>query len=154
MEYIIEDKYSFRVYNAIKEEIFYYKYEPAYKLAIQTWQNYIPDEDIIAIYQYMAQYAFQHQQLIVASINDLQGVDGSFDGVRDWLANEYLPLGVKYGFRFTAVVRPKDFYAQLALEEAQDIPQNLGYTAQNFNDFDTAYEWIVQKLQAYLASKN
>ncbi|MCU0443499.1 MAG: hypothetical protein MUE85_01180 [Microscillaceae bacterium] len=154
MEYIIENEYNFRVYNAMKENIFHYKYEPEYKLAIQTWQNYIPDENIIAIYQYMAQYAFQHQQLIVASINNLQGVDGSFDGVRDWLSTEYLPRAVKYGFKFTATVRPKDFYAQLALEEAQDIPQHLGYTAQNFNDFEAAYEWIKQKLQAYLASQS
>jgi hypothetical protein len=153
MKFIIEDDYNFRVYNRSEQEVFHYQYDPALKLAIQTWQNYIPDEDIIRVFQYLSQFAVQHKQLIIASINNIEAVDGSFDGIREWLAQEYMPIAVKYGFRYTATVRPTDFYAQLALNEAESIPQDLGYTAQYFDNYAEAYQWITQQLTGYLTIK-
>jgi hypothetical protein len=150
MEFIIEDDYNFRVLNYLNQEIFHYQYEPKFKLAKQRWQNYVPDADVIAIYQYIAQFAFQHQQAIIGSISDILNIEGSFDGSNEWLMKEYMPLSVKYGFRFAATVRPLDFYAQLALDETFEPAKEVGFTAQDFDNFEAAYQWVTQELSNYL----
>ncbi|MCU0446007.1 MAG: hypothetical protein MUE85_13940 [Microscillaceae bacterium] len=151
MEIIYEDEYNFRAYNELDQEIFHYRYEPSYKLAIQTWQNYVPDADIIAIYQKIAQFAFQNQQPIIGSITDILGIDGSFDGTNEWLMREYMPISVKYGFRFAATVQPLEFYAQLALEEALGMAHEVGFTTQYFESLDEAYQWVTEQLKNYLS---
>jgi hypothetical protein len=150
MEFIIEDDYNFKVFNQLNQQIFHYQYEPQFKLAKQTWQNYIPDADVIAIYQYVAQFAFQHQQPIIGSISDLINIEGSFDGSNEWLMKEYMPISVKYGFRFAATVRPLEFYAQLALDEIFEPAQVAGFIARDFDNFVVAYQWITTEISNYL----
>jgi hypothetical protein len=150
MKFIIEDDYNFRVYNRLEQEVFHYQYNPELKLSLQIWKNYIIEEDVIAIYKYIAQFAFQHKHLIIGSLSDLLTIEGSFHGSSEWLMKEYMPLSVKYGLRFTATVRPNEFFAQLAMDEIIIMAKELGYTAQYFDNYAEAQQWITQKLQEHL----
>lgn len=139
-----KDKLSFRVFDEFQKMLFEYRYEPTHKLAIQTWHSFNEDENIINIYKKVAKFAFENKQLIVGSITDLTNAEGSFDGTNEWLTREYMPIAVKYGFKFAAVVRSNDFFANLALEDLEAI--EVGYTNKNFNNFEDSYAWIVAQL--------
>lgn len=139
-----KDNLSFRVLDEYQKLLFDYRYEPTYRLAIQTWHGFIEDPIIIGIYQYVAKFAFTNKQPIFGSITDLTNIEGSFDGTNDWLTKEYMPIAVKYGFRFAVVVRPKDFFANLALEDLEEF--KVGYTHKDFDNFEESYAWITAQL--------
>jgi hypothetical protein len=150
MEFIVENEYNFRVYSMFGEEVFHYQYDPQYKLSLQIWKNYVLEKDVIDIYKYVAQFAYEHQQVIVGSLSDLSIIQGDISGSNRWLMKEFMPISVKYGFRFAATVRPEDFFVELALEEIIIIAKEMGYTAEYFNNYAEAYQWITQQLTNYL----
>jgi hypothetical protein len=139
-----KDNLRFQVFDDYQKLIFEYRYEPAYRLAIDTWYGFIEAQIIICIYEYIAKFAFENKQLIAGSITDLTDIEGSFDGISEWLTNDYMPTAVKYGFRFAAVVRSKDFFANLALEDLGEF--KVGYTHKDFDKFEESYVWITAQL--------
>jgi hypothetical protein len=151
MEFVVENEQNFRVYGMFGEDIFEYHYEPQYKLSLQIWKNYVSEQDVVAIFKYLAQFAFEHRQTIVGSLSDLSLIAGDISGANKWLLREYMPNAVKYGFRFAATVRPEDFFVELAIEDIIIIAKDVGYNAQYFNDFEEAYQWLTQELTEYLA---
>lgn len=139
-----ENDLTFTIVNKYKKVIFEYRYEPAYKLAVHVWHGFIDDNTIIEIYKFTAQFGFQRKQFVFGSITDLQDIEGSFDGTNEWLTKEYIPIAVKYGFRFATTIRSKDFFANLALEELEAL--GVGYTNKIFDSFEEGYAWITEQL--------
>ena len=140
----IVDDFNFEVVDSYQRKVFTYHYEPAYQLAIQTWYGFIHPDTIIEIYKYIAKFAYEHKQPIYGSITDLIGIEGSFDSTNDWVVNEYMPRAVKYGFRLAGIIQPQEFYAQLALEDMEEIKR--GYQTKIFDNFDECYSWITKEL--------
>lgn len=139
-----ENDLEFRIVNKQNKVIFEYRYELIHKLAVHTWHGFMEDSIIIEIYKFIAQFGFQRKQTVFGSITDLRNIEGSFDGTNEWLTKEYLPIAVKYGFRFAATVRSNDFYANLALEELDEL--GVGYTSKIFDNFEDAYAWVTEQL--------
>jgi len=144
MNIISENDLSFKVLDKYQKIIFEYRYESAHKLAIQIWYGFIRDTTIIEIYKEIAKFAFQRKQAIFGSITDLTDVEGSFDGTNEWLTKEYMPIAIKYGFRFAANINSKDFFANLALDELEEL--KTGYVSKAFDNFEDGYEWVTAQL--------
>lgn len=141
----IENDLVFRIEDKFQRKIFEYRYEPRYKLSIQTWYGFILPQTIIEIYQYIAKFAFERKQLIYGSITDLREIEGSFDSTNEWVANEYIPRAVKYGFRIAGIINSPDFYAQLALEDLEELKN--GYKSKQFDTFEECYAWVTGELE-------
>lgn len=139
-----KDNLSFRVFDDYQKLLFEYRYEPAHRLTIQTWYGFLEDPIIISIYKYIAKFAFTNKQLIIGSISDLVSAEGSFDGISEWLTKEYTATAVKYGFRFGATVRSKDFFTNLALEDFKEF--KVDHTHKYFDSFEESYTWITAEL--------
>lgn len=104
---------------------FHYEYIAEYKISIQTWFDFLPEDDIIRVYKQIAAFAMQKQQPIRVGIANLLDYDGSFHLSNDWVINNYMAKAVKVGFQYSFFVKSKDLFAQLALEEAMDMLRNI-----------------------------
>lgn len=140
----IESDLSFYVLDNHQKKMFDYKYEPSYRLSIQTWYGFILPPTIIDIYQAIAKFAFERKQAIHGSITDLREIEGSFDSTNEWLVNEYMPRAVKYGFRVAGIIQAQDFYARLATEDLEEMKSN--YKTKHFENFEECYAWITEEL--------
>jgi hypothetical protein len=139
---VIDDQYTIRFIDYKGDTYCMLKYDPAHNMTITTWSGFIPDEELIKCFKYQAVFCAENKFHVVRGITDLKQNEGSFDGVNKWLAEEYLPRLVKYGFKYTAIVKPLDFYSNLALESQMEITEGL-LGMKHFDDYDEAYNWII-----------
>lgn len=144
-----KDDVNFSIYNReSNKEIFTFSYELNYKLAIQTWIGYLEEEEIIAIYKRVGVFAQMQKLPIVASISDLTKTESSFHTSNEWVAKELIPESVKWGYKFAFFVKPEDFYAQLALEDAEDELRKIEglKEVKTFEQYEDAYAYAAELL--------
>ncbi len=146
------DELNFSVHNQINGELVStYQYFPELKYAIHVWQNYIDPDQLKEIYLYIARYAYINKQSIYGSISDLMNFDGSFEPVNEWFIKEYMPMSLKQGFAFSAVVKPKEFFATLALDDLLAIAI---YQTGEFETMEEGINWLEENLRNYTFEKN
>ncbi len=145
------DELNFSVHNQINDElVFTYQYFPELKYAIQIWRRYIDFEQMIEIYLYIARYSYVNKQKIYGSISDLADFDGSFADMNEWFIGEYMPISVKNGFAFSAVIKPKDFFTTLALDDLVSIAI---YQTGEFETMEEGINWLEENLRNYTFEK-
>lgn len=122
-----------------------YTYEPAHQLSIIHWRGFLEVESLIATYIQIGNFCKANRYVVTRAISDLSEVDGSFYRLNDWLANDLLPKMVrKYGFRYSALVKPKEICAELTLEEHISNVEGM-CTSRIFDSFDHAYHWVTSQ---------
>lgn len=136
------DDARFEIKDKYKKTRFQYEYLKEYQLAIQTWQEFLHEDQIIEIYQHMAVFAKNKLQPIAMSISNLQNYDGSFHLSNEWMANFYIPKAVQFGYRYMFFVKSKDFFANLALEDAVEELSQVKDLSE-INIFDSLEEAMV-----------
>ncbi len=145
------DELNFSVHNQTNDElVFTYQYFPELKYAIQVWRKYIDSDQMREIYLYIGQYTYANKQKIYGTISDLMTFDGSFEPMNEWFIKEYMPISVKNGFAFSAVVKPKDFFATLALDDLNSIAI---YHHEEFETMEEGINWLEENLRNYTFEK-
>jgi len=148
LEFIELGEYQFGIKNSFGKVFYDFTYEPEYKIMIQRFHTFIPDQDLKEIYYAFNRFCAENKLLVIGCISDITAFDGSFDGISEWLYTEFLPQSVKYGYRFDAIVKPNDFYTQLALDEIRAYPKE--FENEIFDTFDEGYQWLIEKTTNYL----
>lgn len=120
------------------------KYDENQKLSLLNWYGYVPEEAIISTYMTVGYFAKQNNWQVVKTLTDISKMEGSFHKTNEWLTKNYLPKMVEKGFKYSAVVNAKDFFARLAMEDQKELINNL-YTNIIFDDYDEAYQWIINQ---------
>lgn len=133
---------EFEVYEK-NVKLLYFKYDYNNELTFFEYHDYATDDQIMAMFRYVAWYCYTHQFKVVRSINDLTHFDGSFAGIGEWFYSQYLPKAIEVGLRASAHVKPKDFFAQLALDELEEIAGDI-YAHETFETLEQAHQWITQ----------
>lgn len=78
------------------------------------------------------------------ALTDLSNMVGSFDGSRDWMFKEIVPKAVKLGWRYHAMVQPKNVFSKLSVK---DYSVNLsGVEIYNFGDATAAKDWLTSRI--------
>jgi hypothetical protein len=109
------------------------------KILIHSWLGFRTAEEFIEICDGHLYDLFKSngcKKIIV----DISKMTGSFDSVNDWMANTYMPKLMKIGFNCSAVVLPKDVFAQISVENWEQ--KVSGFTTRNFGDLNAALNWI------------
>ncbi|MCU0445351.1 MAG: hypothetical protein MUE85_10570 [Microscillaceae bacterium] len=140
------DQYAFKAYNYIGTEILEFQYIIDQKLSFYTFQGYIPDEQIIELYKYTAQWMAKRQFSVYKSITDARAIEGSFDGINDWLMNKFIRAAIMMGLKYVATVRTQEFYSSLALREHEDMVSKFAlennYEHRFFDTLEEARTWL------------
>ncbi len=132
--------YEFEIYEE-EVRLLCFKYEPENELSFSEYHDYATEDQIKAMYKYVAWFVTAKGYRIVRSITDLTHFDGSFAGIGEWFYTKYIPKAIEAGLRASANVKPKDFFAQLALDELEEIAGDI-YEHQVFETLEEAYQWI------------
>lgn len=67
-------------------------------------------------------------------------MSGTFSGINEWLANDFMPKMIRNGLKYNAVVLPQNVFAQLAV---QDWDKKVGgFTTRNFGSVKDAVSWL------------
>ncbi|TAF68279.1 MAG: hypothetical protein EAZ55_00215 [Cytophagales bacterium] len=140
------DENNFTIYNSLKQKVYTYAYFQDYKYSVAIWENYISPEEIKEIYVYVGKYTILNNQHIYGMVNDLRYVDGSFAPINDWFKGNYVLKAIERGFAFSANIVPEEFFARLSLEDLND---NAPYEICNFEDYESAKTWLLEKLSNY-----
>jgi hypothetical protein len=145
--------YAYQALNIKGEVVYEFTYFPEEKYCLHHWISYLPDNEVIRIYELSMDFFNNHPEASIArSLTDITTYDGSFDGINEWLVTNLMPRVLAMGFKAGATILPKDFFAQLALEEYQEMAKNLPYQQGYFDNLETAREWLLQ--QAIEPSEN
>lgn len=116
---------SFDILSKEDYVFFSYQYFPEYQLTIQKWFGSLQDEQIIEIYKQAGFFAYERRQQIVMSITDIQETENSFHLTNTWVAEEFIPKSIPLGYKYVFFVRPAEFFAELALEDAVELLSNI-----------------------------
>jgi hypothetical protein len=138
--------YSYQASNAKGEVVYKFSYFLEKKYCLHHWISYLPDNEVIRMYELSLDFFENHPEASIAlSLTDITTYDGSFDGINEWLVTNLMPRVLAMGFKAGATVLPKDFFAQLALEEYQEMAKSLPYQQGYFDNLDTARDWLLQQ---------
>ncbi len=142
----ILNPYQVKIYktNTLNPASWEYEYIATHQLAIYTIKGFFMVEEVQAIYKYLAFHTYQQGFKVVCSVTDSREVEGSFHEMNEWFINEFMPKVVAQGFKANANVLSKDFYAQLAQEDLDELIGNL-FVQKQFEDYEEAYTWITNK---------
>ncbi len=136
------DTFNYEIYDERAIKVFSFEYVPDYFLAISTWTDFTTVEQIMGIYKHIGWFAFQNKLLVMRSISDLSQFDGSFADAADWFFDEYIPIAVQAGLQASASIEPKDFYAQLAMDEIIAKAKHIKHYKW-FPTFQEGYDWVI-----------
>lgn len=112
------------------------------KVLVHTWIGFRTSDEFIEICDGHL-YDFFKTNACTKILVDISKMTGSFDGVNDWMATYFMPKLMKAGFNCSAVVLPKDVFAQISVENWEQ--KVSGFTTRNFGDYYTALNWIKQE---------
>ncbi|MCU0444581.1 MAG: hypothetical protein MUE85_06645 [Microscillaceae bacterium] len=137
---------EFQILNYQDEVIYHYTYFPETHLCSYYFVGFFSDRDALDCYKRMAAFARENQQLVRKSLVDLSRIEGSFDGINEWLFTKFVPQSVALGLRYTAVVRSQEFYSNLAIEEQDSliasVTASLDYQHVFFDNYQEAWAWL------------
>lgn len=63
----------------------------------------------------------------------------------EWANNTWLPLTVKSGWKYWAIVQPEKIVGQLNMKSFAGAFSELGITAMMFSDPDEAMKWLAER---------
>lgn len=141
----VDTMHSFSVRNAYGEVSFRYEYDPQTEIHLNQWIGYTPDEDAKAIYRFLLRFATEHGFSMRKNVSDTSAMEGSFDGITDWLLHEHVPRAVKAGFKYAAVVLPKDFFTQVSVNNLREREAEQAYISNYFDSQVAARAWLVEQ---------
>jgi hypothetical protein len=123
--------------------VYWLEIYPDQNLLIHKWIGFLTDEALKVIWLYTldfveAQNGFRHK-----SIADTSELEGSFDGINDFILETVLPRVLGGGFRYSAYVLPKDFYAMLATKFYQEETEEMPFTTKYFDNQEDAKNWLM-----------
>lgn len=144
VRFIEDSPFQLRAINQFGHEFCLFRYIPEHQLSLIQWMGFVEDNNIKEAYLHIGLFCRKYLYQVVRSVTDLTAIDGSFDNTNEWLLQEIMPKMVKYGYRYSAIVRPQEFFAVLATEE-QDAMVNGLYINRMFDDSQSAYDWVVQQ---------
>ncbi|MCU0446121.1 MAG: hypothetical protein MUE85_14530 [Microscillaceae bacterium] len=136
---------SYQALDPQDKVVYSFEYFWTEDYCLHHWQCYLPDNDIIFLYEYSIDFFNRTGASPARSLTDITTYDGSFDGINEYLVTSLLPRVLAMGFRAGATVLPEDFFAQLALEEYQAMAQDLPYKQGYFASLEDAKTWLLEQ---------
>jgi hypothetical protein len=141
-------EFSYQAVNQSGNIVYSFAYFPEQGesgYALHRWISFLPDEEIINLYEYSLDFFNRHHIVPALSVSDITTYDGSFDGINEYMITSLLPRVLAMGFRAGATVLPTDFFAQLALDEYREMAKNLPYKQEYFESLAEASAWIIEQ---------
>lgn len=104
-----------------------------------SWEGYRTNDQFIEVLQghfidYYSKYRCSKM------LTDTSKMTGTFAAVNEWLANEFTPKLISFGFTKHAVVLASNIFAQLAAEEYE--MKVSGLTNRNFGSLKDGLKWL------------
>ena len=130
------------IYKSEIQTIYYYEDKSLMKVVVSPKTEYIGDE----IYQeeQLAELALIKKHLpskILVNVQDLQYTLPP--EMQEWTAQNMVMPVIQLCLKRAAYVIPKEFYAQLAIEQLiTEIPE-LNFMTMLFKDEETAIDWLL-----------
>jgi hypothetical protein len=135
------------VQNSTKLGVFNFEYIPAFKMAIYTVHGYFRIEEFQTIYKSLAYHTYNNRLPVICSVTDLQELEGSFHQMNEWFLSEFMPKAVAQGFKANVTILSKDFFAQLAQEDFDEMVNEL-FIQKHFEDYQEGYDWIINQVKS------
>ncbi len=135
---------NIRIQNAAGTASWYFEYVAEHKMAIYTASGYFTPEEIKHIYKFLSYHVYQHKMSVVRSVTDSREIEGSFHQMNEWFVKDFMPKVVAGGFRCNANIVSKDFYAQLAQEDLDEMIGGL-FVQRQFEDYQKGYDWVTSQ---------
>lgn len=73
-------------------------------------------------------------------LTDVSRMVGGYDSSKEWMQKEIMPLVIKAGLRYHAMVIPKNIFAKLSTNDYKMAVKD--YEVQLFDDIDKAKAWL------------
>lgn len=121
LKLVEKNQNEFEITNNENQVFFHYTYLEDCQCSIQKWQGYLKDDNILYVYKQLSLFAIERKHLIKASISDISETQNSFHLTNKWVAEELIPKSIPHGYQYALFIKPKEFFAELALEDAVDL---------------------------------
>ncbi|MCU0389752.1 MAG: hypothetical protein MUE81_01410 [Thermoflexibacter sp.] len=134
-------------YEVISEEsgeiVYWLRFYPDKELLMHKWIGYLTDEALKAIWLYTLDFVEKYDAFRYKSIADTSTLEGSFDGINDFILEVVLPRALAGGLKYSAYILPKDFYALLATQFYQEETKEMPFVTQYFDNQEEAEKWLM-----------
>ncbi|HAI75195.1 MAG TPA: hypothetical protein DCM08_03035 [Microscillaceae bacterium] len=135
--------YQFTAENDFGYQVFHYSYTPEKCICAMRWRGFFLAEEIQAIFMEVARFNVEYKLKVVGVLNDMQRVEGSFHDSIEWFLTQFVPQKVvPNGIKFSANVKPKNFYASLSYDEFLEHFETPHYENRLFNTVEEATLWL------------
>jgi hypothetical protein len=109
-----------------------------------TWYGVVFDEEYIAFLDGIYYEIFGSIKFTKKLCN-IKNLEGSFDGINEWIYKIYHPKFISNGLKYNALVKPEELCAQLSLEFYMEKINNLTLESQTFDSQEDALAWLGSK---------
>ncbi len=123
--------------------IYWLRFYPERELLIHKWIGFQFDEGWISVWKYTLDFCEKRDILRFKSIADTSALEGSFDGINDFIMQEVLPRVIASGFKYSAYVLPQEFYAMLATQFYQEEAKEMPFITRYFDNLAEAEKWLM-----------
>ncbi|TRX61842.1 hypothetical protein FNH22_03445 [Fulvivirga sp. M361] len=115
-------------------------YEEETDIISDVWNGVFGSQD-----NFKEVLVYVQEQILARNIKkwlaDLRNMQGSFDGSKDWIAEEIMSKLIKNGELFQAIVLPNNIFAKLSARDT--IKKVSNYELKQFHDPEEARNWLV-----------
>jgi SpoIIAA-like len=109
-------------------------FDEAQKAVVMEWNNYATTEKFREGTELMLnELISHHSSKVLANIKNMTLISSED---QKWLEEMFLPRAIRFGFRSIAIVKPKSYFNQVAID---NVTHKIG-TRLNMGFFDTAEE--------------
>ena|GEM_PF-7050839 len=149
LQLTVADPFHFTIKNRLGKPIFEYTYLPQYYAGIHSWLGFVEMAQMKAVIEYLVSQSEQNHLPAMRCISDFSLCEGGFSEAMEWFANEILPRIIPLGFRGEAIILPKDFYAELTIDDFKDLIKEIACEHVYFDNLVEGMAW----LEAHKAKK-
>lgn len=142
LQLIVADPLHFTIKNRVGKAIFEYTYLPHYYASIHSWLGFVDMAQMKAVIQYLVLHTDQNHLPAMRCISDFSLCEGGFSEAMEWFATEVLPRIIPLGFRGEAIILPKDFYAELTIDDFRDLVKEAACEHAYFDTLAEGMAWL------------
>jgi hypothetical protein len=138
----LTDPHHFEVANGLGTPIFTYTFLPEHYASLNQWLGFVDVDQMRVVIEYLLAHSREYQLPVARCISDFSTFEGGFSETVEWFVNEFLPKVIPMGFRGEAVIVPKDFFAELTIEDYRDSAQQLACEHVYFRTLAEGMAWL------------
>ena len=115
-------------------------YDTTIDAVVMNWNGYATSEQFKEGTELMLNTLIQNKATkVLANIKDMAII-----GMEDqrWLDTQFLPRATQFGFKAIAIVRPKNYFNNVAVETISYKVEKDKLAITFFDDVDAAKEWL------------